>query len=90
MTTEDIVAVAVEIAGRDLDGLFDSWLFGETSPPSMGMYSGLGSQTAPAHAQSRATGEGCRIANIGDRPRRTHYIFTTPNVSYGRPDGGRR
>ena len=32
VTTEDLVAVAEEVAGRDLDGLFDSWLFGETTP----------------------------------------------------------
>ena len=57
VTTEDLVAVAEEIAGRDLDGLFDSWLFGETTPPPPGMNSGLGSQTAPY--PGRAIGEGC-------------------------------
>ena len=57
VTTEDLVAVAEEIAGRDLDGLFDSWLFGETTPPPPGMNSGLGSQTAPS--PGRAIGEGC-------------------------------
>ena len=57
VTTEDLVAVAEEIAGRDLDGLFDSWLFGETTPPPPGMNSGLGSQTTPS--PGRAIGEGC-------------------------------
>ena len=46
VTAEDLVAVAEETAGRDLDGLFDSWLFGETTPPPPGMNSGLGNQTA--------------------------------------------
>ena len=48
VTTEDLVAVAEETAGRDLEGLFDSWLFGETTPPPPGMNSGLGNQTAPS------------------------------------------
>ena len=44
VTTEDLVAVAEEIAGRDLDGLFDSWLFSETTPLPPGRDSGLGNQ----------------------------------------------
>ena len=44
VTTEDFVAVAEEIAGRDLDGLFDSWLFSETTPLPPGRDSGLGNQ----------------------------------------------
>ncbi len=33
VTTADFVAVAEEVAEKDLDGLFDSWLFDETTPP---------------------------------------------------------
>ena len=42
VTTEDFVVVAEEIAGRELDDLLDSWLFGETTPLPPGMNSGLG------------------------------------------------
>ena len=42
VTTKDLVAVAEEIAGRDLDGLFDSWLFSETTPLPPGRDSDLG------------------------------------------------
>ena len=44
VTTEDLVAVAEEIAGRDLDGLFGSWLFSETTPLPPGRDSDLGNQ----------------------------------------------
>ena len=57
VTTEDFVVVAEETAGRELDDLFDSWLFGETTPPPPGMNSGLGNQPAPS--PGRAIGEGC-------------------------------
>ena len=57
VTTEDFVVVAEEIAGRDLDGLFDSWIFGETTPLPPGMNIGLGNQPAPS--PDRAIGEGC-------------------------------
>ena len=36
VTTEDFIAVAEEIAGRDLDSLFDPWLYDETTPPPPG------------------------------------------------------
>ena len=86
VTTEDLVAVAEEIAGRDLDGLFDSWLFGETTPPPPGMNSGLGSQTAPP-GSGYWGGVSTRTSVTAPW---SHYIFTTPIVSYGMPDGGRR
>ena len=31
-TTEDFIAIAEEVAGRDLDALFDAWLFEEQTP----------------------------------------------------------
>ena len=33
VTTADFVAVAEEIAQRDLDDLFDAWLYAERTPP---------------------------------------------------------
>ena len=33
VTTADFVAVAEEIAERDLDALFDAWLYAERTPP---------------------------------------------------------
>ena len=57
VTTEDFVVVAEEIAGRELDDLLDSWLFGETTPLPPGMNSGLGNQPTPS--PGRAIGEGC-------------------------------
>ena len=57
VTTEGFVVVAEEIAGRDLDDLFDSWIFGETTPLPPGMDSGLGNQPAPS--PDWAIGEGC-------------------------------
>jgi aminopeptidase N len=35
-TTEDFVALAEEVAGRDLDAFFDGWLFGTELPPLPG------------------------------------------------------
>ena len=32
VTTEDFIAVAEEVAGKDLGSLFDSWLYDETTP----------------------------------------------------------
>ena len=57
VATEDLVAVAEEIAGRDLDDLFDSWLFAETTPLPPGMNSGAENQPAPS--TGRAIGQGC-------------------------------
>jgi aminopeptidase N len=34
--TADFVAVAEEVAGRDLDALFDAWLFEEATPAKPG------------------------------------------------------
>ena len=34
VTTADFIAVAEEIAGRDLDALFDAWLYAELTPPA--------------------------------------------------------
>ena len=48
VTTEGLSAVAEEMAGRDLDGLFDSWLFGETTPFPPGGDSGQGIRSAPS------------------------------------------
>ena len=36
VTTEDFIAVAEEIAGKDLGSLFDSWLYDETTPDPPG------------------------------------------------------
>ena len=36
VTTADFVAVAEEIAQRDLDALFDAWLYAERTPPPPG------------------------------------------------------
>ena len=57
VTTEDFVVVAEEMAGRELDDLLDSWLFGETTPLPPRMNSGLGNQPTPS--PGRAIGEGC-------------------------------
>ncbi|MEU2270108.1 M1 family metallopeptidase [Streptomyces olindensis] len=35
-TTEDFVRLAAEISGRDLDGFFQGWLYGERTPPMPG------------------------------------------------------
>jgi aminopeptidase N len=35
-TTADFVALAGEISGRDLDGFFQGWLYGEKTPPMPG------------------------------------------------------
>jgi aminopeptidase N len=35
-TTADFVALATEISGRDLGAFFDSWLYGEKTPPMPG------------------------------------------------------
>ncbi|MFF6878043.1 M1 family metallopeptidase [Streptomyces sp. NPDC012474] len=35
-TTEDFVRLAAEISGRDLDGFFQDWLYGEKTPPMPG------------------------------------------------------
>jgi aminopeptidase N len=32
-TTDEFIAVAEEVSGRDLDAFFDGWLFGEDTPP---------------------------------------------------------
>jgi aminopeptidase N len=32
-TTEDFIAVAKKVSGKELDGLFDSWLYGKKMPP---------------------------------------------------------
>ena len=57
VTTEYFVVVAEEMAGRELDDLLDSWLFGETTPLPPGMNGGLGNQPTPS--PGRAIGEGC-------------------------------
>ncbi|MFI9753165.1 M1 family aminopeptidase [Streptomyces collinus] len=35
-TTEDFVKLAAEISGRDIDGFFQDWLYGEKTPPMPG------------------------------------------------------
>ncbi|MFH8792079.1 M1 family metallopeptidase [Streptomyces sp. NPDC017941] len=35
-TTADFIRLASDIAGRDLDGFFDGWLYGEKTPPMPG------------------------------------------------------
>jgi aminopeptidase N len=35
-TTEDFVRMATEISGRDLEGFFQGWLYGEKTPPMPG------------------------------------------------------
>ena len=71
MTTEDFVVVAEEIAGRDLGGLFDSWIFGETTPLPPGMNIG-DSPTVPLylhHAARQLPDAGCRMEGGGKRRR---------------------
>ena len=51
VTTADFVAVAEEIAGRDLEALFDSWLFDETTPRPPG----IGGRPESQPESSRAT-----------------------------------
>ena len=87
VTTEDLVAVAEEIAGRDLDGLFDSWLFGETTPPPPGMKQRSGKSDSAFPGSGYWGGVSTRTSVTAPW---SHYIFTTPIVSYGMPDGGRR
>ena len=64
VTTEDLVAVAEEVAGRDLDGLFDSWLFGETTPFPPESERAPGNRPAP----SRVGLCGGVHTNINDSP----------------------
>lgn len=35
-TTEDFVTLATDVAGRDLSGFFEQWLYGEKTPPMPG------------------------------------------------------
>ncbi len=55
VATEDFIAVAEEVAVRDLDDLFDAWLYDETTPPPPGI--AIGPEDRPESLPQQATEE---------------------------------